>query len=94
MLTVCCPADKYESSISPPLPKPALTKEEVEELSHSIIKEYIYSSNLKVHADTRLLTREALADLMCCFVRLFSSSWNLHATKFNLSSPCRGRSSV
>ncbi|XP_075881107.1 uncharacterized protein LOC142887376 isoform X3 [Nelusetta ayraudi] len=41
------PADKYESAISPPLPKPALTKEEVEELSHVIIKEYLYSSNLK-----------------------------------------------
>lgn len=49
MLTVHCAADKYESAISPPLPKPALTKEEVEELSHVIIKEYLYSSNLKVH---------------------------------------------
>lgn len=50
MLTLRCPADKYESAISPPLPKPALTKEEVEDLSHIIIKEYLYSSNLKVRA--------------------------------------------
>lgn len=54
MLTVRCPADKYESAISPPLPKPALTKEEVEELSHIIIKEYLYSSNLKVDPDPTL----------------------------------------
>lgn len=46
-----CPSDKYESAISPPLPKSALTKEEVEVLSHVVIKEYLYSSNLKVHAD-------------------------------------------
>lgn len=66
MLTVRCPADKYESAMSPPLPKPALTKEQVEELSHIIIKEYLYSSNLKVHADPTLLTAEALARSIRC----------------------------
>lgn len=89
MLSVQCPADKYESAMSPPLPKPALTKEEVEELSHIIIKEYLYSSNLKVHADPALATGGAVAYVTRCLESLFSDCCH--------SPPCpscRGRSSV